>query len=287
MLNQVFEIAQDRKVSDIVFLGDVFQRRSDISTEVFNTIYFKFKKLSTIANLHIIVGNHDTDGEHVTIDTFEFAKLYKEPTVVDFEGVDVIMLPFGSKTVPKNGDICLGHVEVKNFKGYHFISGFDVSDFSHFRRVVLGHGHKFASHNNITYLGCSIQTSWSDKDLPTYCALFDGINLDLINLETPKFYEMKWPDIDNIVEGNYVRIKVSSREEAEEAQKKLSSLRVKFLDLVYEPDVRTTQVNFTNLTPDFEKLCVEWLEHLKKQNEAELLATLKEILKNAITKPRL
>jgi len=174
----------ENNVKKIIFLGDIFDNRTSISTIILDKVTDKFKNMieNGIEPI-ILVGNHDTFykssntintpnivlGKHMDIHIVE-----NTPEVIELDGVDTLFVPWINKeNMDKcleqiklsNDKYCFGHFEINNFLMNSYIqcsTGLPASTFKRFEKVFSGHFHTKSESGNILYTGSLHQITWND-----------------------------------------------------------------------------------------------------------------------------
>lgn len=114
---------KEKGINDIIFCGDFFHYRDEISVKTLNfakDFLDKFKDFKII----MITGNHDAwykdNSEINSLSIFKGYKnitIYDKLTTIDYKGKNFTFCPWGSKIedIPES-DIIFGHFELENFK---------------------------------------------------------------------------------------------------------------------------------------------------------------------------
>ena len=177
-------------IKTLIHLGDVVDRRKFIN---FNTAHnFQENFWKRLWNLkidtHIILGNHDTYYKNTNkvnfthlIKTFDGQNepwIYEKPTTVNFDGLDILLLPWICPETEEesifeidnsHAEVCMGHLEIKGFemhKGHFQEVGLDMNQFKRFDKVLSGHYHRKSDNGTIYYLGTQYEITWSDYQCP-------------------------------------------------------------------------------------------------------------------------
>ena len=296
LLTLIRQRVEKGDIEKVIFLGDLFERRSDIKTDLFVIAYKLFKNIADKTELIMVAGNHDIKGNFVTFQTFEFAKVIKSP-IVEGEGFRVAYVPYITKAKQlrdlEEADVCIGHFSVKGMpKSKIGDSNITFEDVSKFKRVILGHEHKHSSSKNITYLGASIPTTFKDDDVEPCYWLFENLNLTKVPVKLPKFLILQYPVDNTLIKDNYVRIEVSDlkyslssiKEEAKQAG-------AKYVEVVFksEEGLSVTPEDRKLLSFNLEDACKEYVKRVvKEKTEIPLLIKVgKEVLIDAVKKDRL
>lgn len=183
---QFFTYLEENNIKDVLHLGDLFDRRKYINFntlgQVRNRFFNKLKSLNI--KIHITVGNHDTYFKN-TNDLNSLSQLFSEeehiniiekPTVLNFEGLCIGMVPWIAKDNEKecfdfiqncSCPILAGHFEIAGFQvmnGVVHPTGIKENAFARFEMVLSGHFHLKQSSKNINYLGTQYQLNFGDVD---------------------------------------------------------------------------------------------------------------------------
>lgn len=117
VLQRVKQIAQQYHISHIFFLGDLVDSLSPtISKIVINTAFYMVQSLAEIANIYLIVGNHDIFGQINTLTPFSSiprVKIINEVTVIKLDGKTIDLIPCYGKIPQKKSEYCFGHFGIQ------------------------------------------------------------------------------------------------------------------------------------------------------------------------------
>jgi predicted phosphodiesterase len=196
-------------IKTLIHLGDVVDRRKFIN---FNTAHnFQENFWKRLWNLkidtHIILGNHDTYYKNTNkvnfthlIKTFDGENepwIYEKPTTVNFDGLDILLLPWICPETEEesifeidnsHAEVCMGHLEIKGFemhKGHFQEVGLDMNQFKRFDKVLSGHYHRKSDNGTIYYLGTQYEITWSDYQCPKGFHIFDTDTRELTRIPNP------------------------------------------------------------------------------------------------------
>jgi len=204
--NTFFPELEKRDIKTVIHLGDIVDRRKFIN-------YVTLRKMKDIfidrcvkdkLDLHVIVGNHDVPFK----DTNEYNSMnelfdkedityYSEPKTVQFDGTDILMMPWinkenydhALKTMDDTpAQIMFGHLEIAGMLmmvGQANPHGMKKSQFKKFDQVLSGHFHHKNSSDNITYLGCPYEMTWADYNDPKGFHIYDTDTRELEFVENP------------------------------------------------------------------------------------------------------
>lgn len=213
--NVFFPYLKQHKVTRIIQLGDLFDRRKYIN---FNTLkrskeYFFDKIVENDIRMDVFVGNHDTyfkntnevnSPELLLEDYRNNIYVTSEPKDLDLVDLNVTLLPWMcsgnyqqcidhiNKT---DAQVLFGHLELAGFEMYRGAvndHGMDAKIFDKFDMVMSGHFHHKSSRGNIHYLGTPYEMTWSDYNDPKGFHIFDTETRELTFIENPYKMFQKW-----------------------------------------------------------------------------------------------
>lgn len=177
MFNNMINFCIDKKIKQIICLGDWFDNRKYLSLKVFNSM---IKDVQWFDDIWLLVGNHDTIYKNTNeVNTPEMVladavDVISKPMEMELEGVPCLFIPWINKENVGNclvaiekskADFCFGHFEINNFemvKGIKCRNALSGNIFKHFKGVFSGHFHLKAKKGNIKYLGSLCQLNWND-----------------------------------------------------------------------------------------------------------------------------
>lgn len=220
-----FPTLRDRDIYDIVHLGDLVDKRKQISYLTANRLRKDFLDPLHAGNFRtsIIAGNHDcyykntnrvnaltelVDGNYPNIEC------YIAPEEVDLCGYKTLFLPWicdenraeSMKLIKETkANICMGHLEIHGFemyKGSVSTHGESKELFDRFGTVLSGHFHHKSSDGTITYVGSHGEFTWSDYDDPRGFHIFDLRTQELEFIPNPytMFKKIWYNDQDKTLE---------------------------------------------------------------------------------------
>ena len=240
--NIFFPTLKERRITDVIHLGDMFDRRKFINYRTLNSwkgmFFDPLKEMG--GNVKIIIGNHDsffkntlkvnspqelTKGmSHVTV--------YDKPTEVSLtDDHKVLFVPWicddnekeTKELIEKTRTkVAFGHLQlvgIEQNKGSFSIDGYSSSMFKAFQRVFSGHFHHRSTTGNITYLGNPYEITWSDYNDPRGFHIYDTETMEVEFIENPysMFYKIYYNDEKNDYgdlskyENCYVKIIIENR----------------------------------------------------------------------------
>jgi len=246
----------ENDIKTLVHLGDVVDRRKFIN---YNTAsHFKkvfWDKLDELnIDTHIIIGNHDTYFKNTNevnamenLSLSRDAKIYKTATEVEFDGLDILFLPWICEANEEESlyaidnstsQICMGHLEIKGFemhKGFYNEYGYDKNLFGRFEKVISGHFHKKSSDGHIYYCGCQYEMTWADYNCPKGFHIFDTETRDLKRVPNP--FQIHKKIIYDDTQTNYDEVKIEDYQDCFVklfvSQKTNNEMYEKFIDRLY------------------------------------------------------
>lgn len=183
----LFPYIEVNKISNVILLGDLFDKRKTININTFHLSKESFfDKLSSICkNVYIILGNHDVyfrqslkvNSPSILLESYKNFKVISEPSTITINREKIDMIPWICDENKENilefienssSKICMGHFEFSGFemdKGNVFMGGsIDKSLFQKYLVVLSGHFHHKSSDNHIYYLGTPYEITWADYD---------------------------------------------------------------------------------------------------------------------------
>ena len=219
---QFFPKIEKEGIKTIIHLGDLVDRRKYINYVTANRLRKDFldECKARGINVHIIAGNHDTYYKNtneinalieLVVGKYDNVFVYSRyPSVVNFDGTQIVMLPWicnenrdESLSLLKTtkAPIVMGHLELvgfEMFRGSVNTHGDDPKIFDRFDLVCSGHFHTRSSSGNIHYLGTPVQYTWSDFADPKGFHILDTETRELTFYENPKqiFFKFFYDDLN-------------------------------------------------------------------------------------------
>jgi DNA repair exonuclease SbcCD nuclease subunit len=185
----------ENEIKVIFQMGDLFDRRKFIN---FNSLYLSrkyfFDKCERLGiTLHTLIGNHDVaykntlevNSPSLLLNEYHNIEIYEEFTTVDFEGIQVDVVPWicddnvdnvFEKMKESKAQICFGHFEIAGFemdRGNVCDVGLDKKLLAKYDIVLTGHFHHKSTDGNITYVGTPYEMTWADWNDPKGFHIFD------------------------------------------------------------------------------------------------------------------
>ena len=211
-----FPYLEEHNIDTIIHAGDLMDRRKFINFNILNQVRTRFmdKLKSKNIKMHCILGNHDvyyrnTNEINSIRELFSNdLTLYEKPEVVNFDGLDIALLPWVNKT---NKDQCvefiktasapilIGHLEVNGYqvmRGVDFQGGMDKDPFDRYEKVLSGHFHCRQEKENVYYMGTQDQITVSDLHEKKGFHVLDTESRDIEFIENPHmmFYCLTYND---------------------------------------------------------------------------------------------
>jgi DNA repair exonuclease SbcCD nuclease subunit len=229
--NIFFPTLKERGITDVIHLGDMFDRRKFINYKTLNSWKkMFFDPLEEMgANIKIITGNHDsfykntlavnspqelTKGmDHVTV--------YSDPCEVSLtEDHKVLFLPWicddnedkSKELIEKTRTkVAFGHLQIAGIesdKGSFMMEGHSIAMFKAFQRVFSGHFHHRSITGNITYLGNPYEITWSDYNDKRGFHIYDTETMETEFIENKNNNYMFETLMDKLVDAGTSNISV-------------------------------------------------------------------------------
>lgn len=307
---------KQKEIEDIVFCGDWYHNRSEISV---NTLQVSADIIQILKDFNIIslVGNHDiyyknrTDVNSLSIfkNSKNFTVIDKITTIKAFDK-DITLCPWGTTVgdIPKS-NVIFGHFEIETFKMNTFKDcdhGLSVKDLLNKSPLVIsGHFHfrheKKFKHGTVLYVGNPFQMDFGDCD--NYKGYY---TLDLGNMNynftentiSPHYKKISLSDI--VREGtlsqevisqftnNIVKFKIDkniSQEHLSILTSKLNALKPESIHMEY--DVPGTEIASDNYNKDLSGIDIscaieEFINLLDVDNKEDILQYTLELYNKCI-----
>ena len=238
-----FPYIKEHNITTVIHAGDLMDRRKYVNFNILNQVRTKFmdRFREEGVELHCILGNHDiyyrnTNTVNSVRELFGHdLKLYEKPTVVNFDGLDIALLPWVNKENINDSSefiknvaapVLIGHLELQGYdviRGVKYHSGMKPELFNRFERVFTGHFHCKQSRGNIDYLGTQYQITFADLEESKGFHILDTETRDIEYIENPNkmFHRLVYNDSDDsfkledidfsIYEDSYVKLFIESK----------------------------------------------------------------------------
>jgi len=217
-----FPYLKENNIKTIIHAGDLMDRRKFVNFSILNQVRNRFIKQLKDENIqmHCIIGNHDiyyrnTNDVNSTTELFkDDISIYENPTVIDFDGLNVGFLPWVNKEnyeesiqfIKKaNAAILVGHLELDGYqvlRGVKYHGGMDSKLFDRYEKVLSGHFHCRQEQDNIYYLGTQYQMTFADLNEQKGFHILDTETREVEFIENPyqMFHILEYNDEDGPID---------------------------------------------------------------------------------------
>ena len=220
-----FPYMKKHNIKTVIHAGDLMDRRKFVNFSILNQVRSKImdRLKDEGVEMHCILGNHDvyyrnTNAINSIRELFNGdLVLYEKPAVVNFDGLDVALLPWVSKdnmdesiefikTAP--APILFGHLELEGYevmRGVNFNGGgTDPGMFNKYEKVFSGHFHCRQEKGNVYYMGTQYQITFSDLNENKGFHVFDTDTREMEFIENPykMFHTLQYDDSDGPIEAD-------------------------------------------------------------------------------------
>lgn len=282
--NQFFPYLKENNITDVIHLGDFFDRRKYINFNTLSAVQKRFldKFQDNNLKLHITIGNHDTyfrntnqlnSIKEIIDGKYDCVHIYENPTVIQFDDFCFGIVPWITKENEAevinflktcNCRMIGGHFEIMGFEvinGVKHPHGLKSDTFKRFEYVLSGHFHIKQSQDNIYYLGTQYQMSFSDLYSTKGFHVYDIVEnkLQFIENNNNIFHlfvyddssELGVQEIGNFIKNTnlkngFVRINVRCKNK--------QKIFDKFIDALWEKQIQDLSIN----EEVFEKSSIEF-----------------------------
>jgi DNA repair exonuclease SbcCD nuclease subunit len=227
----------------LIGAGDLFHQRGEIKPSVFNPTIAQFQSHNGRWKDVLIPGNHDLEGKDATtlgnamqaLDALPSCTVCMEPTLVEgavwvfpwYADLDVLRAEMIKRADPTKDAII--HAPVNGvIKGIpdHGLEAAELAAMG-YRRVFSGHyhDHKVMEGGKVISIGATTHQTWSDPGTAAGFILVYEDRIDFRHTQAPRFVDLTEEVIDEadarglgipeLVDGNYVRIKLTDVTEKE------------------------------------------------------------------------
>lgn len=193
VLDEILQSARDEAIEHVVFCGDLFHKRTSVSTDVRYAVVNRLCKFAKHRiHLHMILGNHDMGDRngnvHNLVGIGDFSKyihVYDDVSFVDLEDVTFVFIPYTDSydkinerlieaqkiaERSKQPAILFAHQGVQGARvgsDYVLVADSDISvsdiPYKSFAACFFGHFHEHqALFPNGWYVGSTHQHNWGD-----------------------------------------------------------------------------------------------------------------------------
>lgn len=309
VLTEMRMYAHRHGIECVLFGGDLFHRRSAVSTDVFNLVLESLSYFETDGiELHLLVGNHDMADRlgHVhSLEAFDFLPnvfIHDSVNLVPTLGFDMVTVPYtddvnearrrlqraGELVYDPDNTILLAHLGMQGAKvgsDYVLISDGDIvtKDVPNerFAGCFFGHFHEHQQlFSNGWFIGASHQHNWGDSGGKRgfLHVKLEGGKVSFKRLETsaPRFINVRSvEDFKQVKENDFVRVHIS--EEIPTVPLELPSENV---EIVETPVTEEFEFELDNLS--LMDTLEAWVDAKDPPNKEHVLKTGRELLAKAI-----
>ena len=213
-----FPYLLENGIKQIIHLGDYYDNRKTINFKALqhNRKIFLEPMRKHGITMDIIPGNHDVYYKNTNElnalkelqgHYMNEVNLIMEPTVMDYDGTEVALIPWINPENEKetleflkntSAEIVGAHLELQGFemaRGQVCMDGMNKKHFDRFDMVLTGHFHAKSSMDNIHYLGSQMEFFWNDCDDPKHFHILDTETRELTAVQNPlRIYEKIYYD---------------------------------------------------------------------------------------------
>ncbi len=122
VIEKIDRYKRENKVRNIIFGGDMFHQRNNLSIETINFAIASIEKLAEKCNIYLILGNHDIFNKNSnSINSVKIFKHIKNVHIIDsatecsINGNDTLLVPWNTdlSTIKRNAfDMMIGHFDI-------------------------------------------------------------------------------------------------------------------------------------------------------------------------------
>jgi len=238
-----FPYIKENNIDTVIHAGDLMDRRKFVNFNILNQVRTKFmdRLRDEGVELHCILGNHDIYYRNTNMinsirELFNNdLNLYEEPTVVNFDGLDIALLPWVNKEnhdqsidfiKTASAPILIGHLELQGYdvmRGVKYDGGMNPKLFERYEQVFTGHFHCRQEHGNIYYMGTQYQITFADLNETKGFHVYDTDTREIEFIPNPykMFHSVSYNDEDGPVDsenfsceqlkGSYVKLFVENK----------------------------------------------------------------------------
>ena len=213
-----FPYLEEHDIKTVIHAGDLMDRRKFVNFSILNQVRTRFMNRLTDNDiqLHCILGNHDVYYRNTNIvnsirELFSTdLHLYEKPEVVDFDGLNIALLPWVNKENQKesinfiktaSAPILIGHLELRGYdvmRGVKFDGGMNPEDFDRYEKVLSGHFHCRQESGNVYYMGTQYQITFADLNETKGFHVLDTETreIEFIENQYKMFHTLRYNDND-------------------------------------------------------------------------------------------
>ena len=242
-LDWVFEIAEKRGITNILFGGDLFHDRQKIEVYTYQRTFETLQKRLKDKNfqLYLLLGNHDlwfndktTVSSTTPLSALPGVRIISQPERLNIEGSNWDFIPFTLNPIlaleelkkqPGKPEYALGHLAIDGaiLHGTQYsdvtiehdgdMVSVGVSLFEHYKHTFLGHYHAEQHVNEkVEYIGSPLQLSFGEAFQKKHIIALDtktGKKTYIDNEFSPKHLSVSDKDIGKYnLNGNFIKLNV-------------------------------------------------------------------------------
>jgi len=219
---------QENGITEVFFLGDVFEKSIRIRYDHFVPLFEKLRSLKKSGiKLTMILGNHDlySNSNDSIVETFSEITYCVVKDTLDYRygNRDFHFLSYTRdvKKIPEKGDILITHLPIADFE---FDNEYNANEAVAFKRelfegynaVFSGHFHKRQNISNIWYVGSTFQINLSEQGQQKGFLVLD--TNDIMRPEfvpyrnAPEFIKIKVEDFNSVnVKNKFVYVEIENK----------------------------------------------------------------------------
>ncbi len=237
-----------RKIESIMFLGDFFDNQTSINIQTLNVAYNNLKVLCQNFKVYMILGNHDLFLKNNTkihsvkpFNEIENLEIISENTVIDFNGRQGLMCPWGFELVNEEYDYLFGHFNVNGAElcGSIYKNGrYTMKELTDIAPLVFsGHFHlrkEYSTKNGkLITVGCPLEVDWGDYNNTKGFYILDTQTKEyefVENTFSPKHIKILWSertDVNfNSIKDNYIKLVVDEEYQYQDVLELMNEIKL-------------------------------------------------------------
>jgi len=286
VLQQIFDIFEQKNVDMIIFLGDLINSRYNINVALLYALVMILEKYKNKFPMFFLVGNHD---KYFTKDihSLKFLNLagfqvIDKNIIIEENDIRMKFMPYKKEISEKdieflekeNADILFLH---QCIEGIPIVEGYEIKPSEVviekklkklYSYIFSGHIHHPYVKDNIINVGASMHIRFGEKG-ERHCWILntDTLKVETHQLDFPKFITLtEDDDLSKIDDDNYYRIQVSE-DKIKDIPKK-SNIEIQMI--VAEKSLNRLRISDTWTLEEVIKKYVEYMEKPKKYEEVGL-----------------
>jgi DNA repair exonuclease SbcCD nuclease subunit len=312
------EDIKSKNITDILFLGDFFHYRSDISVSTLHIASQILKKLEPF-NKVFVVGNHDSYyKDRSDVNSLSILNGRKNLTVIDATtvttlfGKSVAFLPWHADiTDLKKVDIMFGHLEIESFKMNSYKTcdhGTKSADLlSKAKLVMTGHFHlrdeREYKNGKIVYVGNPFEMDFGDTGSTKGYYILDFSTLEYefyenkispkhkkISLtELTKQKNLSGADVNKIINNNIIKLVIDSNtaksDNIDALIKKMNTFNPFSFSVdysLYNNSISVDDQGYEATGVDMQKTIEEFVNVLDIENKTDIITYCLDLYKRAV-----